>query len=102
MHFDDAELSKELVIRPVDDRGRSIWHWSGGFQLRDRCCHLTSHIHHDCVLVAAGMHQIAAACCFRSMRQTAHLQLAARHNDRHRGIETWHDAGMNTLVCVCA
>ena len=33
--FDDIELNKELVIRPVDERGRCIWHWSGSIHLRD-------------------------------------------------------------------
>ena len=42
MHFDDQELSKELIIRPVDEHGRSNWHWSGSFTMRDRCWHLCS------------------------------------------------------------
>ncbi|KAK9800258.1 hypothetical protein WJX73_008605 [Symbiochloris irregularis] len=36
MHFDDADEPKQLIIRPIDERGRSNWHWSGSFAMRDR------------------------------------------------------------------
>ena len=37
MHWDNSELAKELVVRPLDSYGRALWHWSGSCHLVDRC-----------------------------------------------------------------
>ena len=36
IHWDDADLPKEVVMRPVTSLG-SEWHWSGSFKLTTRC-----------------------------------------------------------------
>lgn len=36
IHWDDAALRHELVMRPVGLCNNDNWHWSGGFQLSDK------------------------------------------------------------------
>ncbi|KAL3135445.1 hypothetical protein ABBQ32_007626 [Trebouxia sp. C0010 RCD-2024] len=36
IHWDDAALPHELVMRPVAVCNNDSWHWSGGFQLNDK------------------------------------------------------------------
>ena len=35
IHWDDADLPKEVVMRPVISLGND-WHWSGSFKLSTR------------------------------------------------------------------
>lgn len=35
IHWDDAEMPKEVVMRPAS-RGTEEWHWSGSFRLSTR------------------------------------------------------------------
>ena len=37
IHWDDAVLKHELMVRPAGVRNNDTWHWSGGFKLTDRC-----------------------------------------------------------------
>ncbi|KAL0018632.1 hypothetical protein WJX77_009530 [Trebouxia sp. C0004] len=36
IHWDDAALSHELMVRPAGVCNNDTWHWSGGFKLTDR------------------------------------------------------------------
>ena len=36
IHWDDAALRHELMVRPAGVCNNDTWHWSGGFKLTDR------------------------------------------------------------------